>query len=84
MTPREGVVNASGTMTVEQDGAEETPRRRQGKRRSGVVGVQVPSEIRDLIEQRARESDRSLSYVIRRALYAGLGVTDPGDHGGRS
>jgi len=78
-------VNASGTMTVEQDGAEETPRRQQGKRRPpGVVGVQVPAEIRDLIEQRARESDRNLSYVIRRALYAGLGVTDPGDQGDRS
>jgi len=77
-------VNASGTMTFEPDGAEETPRRRPRKRRPGVVGVQVPAEIRDVIEQRARENDRSLSYVIRRALYAGLGVADPGDHGDRS
>jgi len=84
MTPREGVVNGTGTMTFEPDGAEETPRRQQGKRPPGVVGVQVPAEIRDLIEQRARESDRNLSYVIRRALYAGLGVTDPGDQGDRS
>jgi len=78
-------VNGTGTMTFEPDGAEETSvSRRPRKRRPGVVGVQVPAEIRDVIEQRAREGDRSLSYVIRRALYAGLGVTDPGDHGDRS
>jgi len=81
MTPREGVVNGTGTMTFEPDGAVETPVRRK---RRGVVGVQVSTEIRELLERLAREQDRSLSYVIRRALYAGLGVPDPGDHGDRS
>jgi len=85
-------VNGTGTMTVEQDGAEETPRQRRvgrpAMRRSGhgsnIVSLQMPEALRELLEQRARETDRSLSYTMRRALYAGLGVADPGDHGDRS